>query len=42
MDTEEYKSLVRRRNNLKIEVAAHLKFVKKFIESSMALQAVDI
>jgi len=42
MDTEEYKSLVRRRSNLKIEVAAHLKFVKKFVESSIAFQAVDI
>lgn len=42
MDTEEYKSLVRRRSNLKIEVAAHLKFVKKFVESSMAFQAVDV
>ncbi|KAF0720151.1 Integrase catalytic domain-containing protein, partial [Aphis craccivora] len=42
MDTEEYKSLVRRRSNLKTEVAAHLKFVKKFVESSMAFQAVDI
>jgi len=42
MDTEEYKALICRRNNLKIEVAAHLKFVKKFIESSIAFQVVDI
>ena len=42
MDTEEFKSLIRRRSNLKIEVGAHLKFVKKFVESSMAFQAVDI
>jgi len=42
MDTEEHKSLIRRRKNLKVEVAAHLKFVKNFVESSIAFQAVEI
>lgn len=42
MDSAEYKSLLRRRDNLKLELFSHMRFVNDFTESTLACQVVDI
>jgi len=42
MDSAEYKSLLRRRDNLKLELFSHMRFVNDFTESTLVSQVVDI